>query len=82
MIAGDHHDWPAGAAQFLNGEIDHLTTRPIRIEEISCDQQQVDILLNGEIDDGAERLVIDVTTAWRVRIGDVSIKVKMHIRRV
>ena len=82
MVAWDHDDRSAGAAQFLNGEINHVSTWAVRVEQIARDQQQVDVFLNGEIDDGAERLMIDLTIALRMWISGVTIEVKMHIGRM
>ena len=82
MVAWDHDDRSAGAAQFLNGEINHISTRPVRVEQIARDQQQVDVFLNGEIDDSAECLMIDMTIGLGMWIRDVAIEVKMHIRRM
>jgi hypothetical protein len=82
MVTGDHDDRSAGAAQFLNSKINHVSTWPVRVEQIARDQQQVDVFLNGEIDDGAECLMIDMTMGVGMWIRDVAIEVKMHIRRM
>jgi hypothetical protein len=82
VVARDHDDRPAGAAQFLNSEINHVSTRPVRVEQIARDEQQVDVFLNRQIDDGAERLMIDLTIALHMWISGVPIEVKMHIGRM
>ena len=79
MIAWDHDDRSADAAQFLNSEIDNVSTGPIRVEQISRDQQQIDVFLNGDIDDGTKRLMDDVAIPPRVWISDITIEVQMYI---
>ena len=82
VIAGDHGDRPAGAPQLLNGELDDIVAWPVRVKQITSDQYQVDVFLNGEVDDRTESLMDDVTIPLCVWISGITIEVEMHIGRV
>jgi hypothetical protein len=82
VIARDDDDRATGATQFLNGEINGVAAGTVGVEQIPGDQQQVDVFLDREVDDGTERLMNDVANALCVWISDRTIEIQMHIRRV
>jgi hypothetical protein len=66
----------------MDGEIDDVAAGSVRIEEISGDDEQIDIFLDGQIDHRGERLMNDLAVSLRVWIGYVSIEVQMDVSGV
>jgi hypothetical protein len=79
MVPGDHDHRAAGTPNLLDGEIDHIARRSIRVEEVSGDEQQVNIFPDGDIDDRAEGLMGHGTVMVRVLGGPIVIDIEMDV---
>ena len=82
VVAGDHDNRSPRTPQLMDGEIDDIAAGSVRIKEISGDDEQIDIFLDGQIDDRAECLMNDLAVALRVWICYVSIEVQMDVSGV
>jgi len=79
MVPRDHDHRAAGTPNLLDGEIDHIARRSIRVEEVSGDEQQVNIFPDGDIDDRAEGLMCHGTMMVRVLGGPIVIDIEMDV---
>jgi hypothetical protein len=82
MVAGDHDHGAAGAPDLLNGEVDSTAARSIGVEEVASDDQEVNILADGDVDDRAEGLMRDGTRIKSMWSGPIAVDIQMHVRCV